>query len=246
MSSPPSILERMQSDLAFRLRSDSFFDDISIAQERTGFTAADLTEKLGVLNQSSGRAGLFVLVKMPAIDLAENTSAPGPPLLVRLRLEVRENRNLNSSSATGTGKSAENTILRILQALHHYEAGLDFGVIYRAADRAVTPLKPDRSTIGYAADFSAVISPENISQAPRPAITLTPQGGDNYLAEITSARQLATIYYSTDRSFPASSNPDATRYTAPFPVTAGQHLRAATYLTDSLGSHVAELTVPVT
>jgi hypothetical protein len=62
---------------------------------------------------------------------------------------------------------------------------------------------------------------------------------------LTCATVGASIYYTTDESFPGPSNPAATLYTVALAPVDGQVLRAAAYAPDYLGSHVTQATITV-
>lgn len=226
--------KRIQSDLAHLLLSDPELARVNIvARESLIENEARLPDQtlalevLAYLIEREGRHGCGVIVERPELV---------NPAHLRVKFLVLEERNMNEDPQSGTLIAADFVAQRILEV-----AGLGFGI------GGVGSLSPDEPCIVTADDFESLTGYRvnlnldfTFTQTTRLAcpsidetaltITLTPPTG-------------ADAWYTTDNSFPSSSNPAATLYTAPFAVASGTTVRWRATQADYLPSSVATATI---
>ncbi len=224
-----SDLEQKQLDLRDILASGEFFADIAVIAERDKRHKAEADAYLSGKQKKAGKAGAVVRVMMPSLALP-HPNAPGPALTGIINVRIQELESLNQSGS-GTGKEVEQIVIEAIKRIHCFglSAGENFIVDQEAAEANAEFLP--RLTYDLFVrcqlpqDQAAKVSLPTISQV---GLTIT-------LATTTPA---ASIYYTTDGSFPWSGN--GTLYSAPWEVADGTRLRVAAYLAGSHGSDVAE------
>jgi hypothetical protein len=231
MSSP---LENLQSDATAKLNSEEYFSTISVVSVRKLQIASEIAQKLPHLTTKGGKTGCGVLVGMPTIDVVD-PNAPGPQLMVRLPFRVQENPTINLG-ATGTGKSAEEVAMQILRTLHPLAIE---GVTILFGDKgAITPNTEFPGLVTYDVFLAGRFSQDGLSKVQTPDISSPAQ-----TVTLTNNTAGASIYYTTDDSFPGAGNPAAQPYGAPFDVEAGTIIRWAAYKTGMIGSDVGRATI---
>jgi hypothetical protein len=102
---------------------------------------------------------------------------------------------------------------------------------------SVHPYSDNAGAIGYDHTVLWKSGVPNIAWSPTPVITYA--GGNITL----TGPDGASVYYTTDDSFPISSNPAATLYAAPFALAPGNAVCAAAYSAGLLGSSIQRKTV---
>lgn len=230
---PELNLVRLQLDLAARLLCDDYFDDLTVVVLRNLIVANDVQAELVHLTVKDGKSGAGVIVGMPSVSV-RSPNVGGPELYGEVSIRIREQPTINLGTG-GTGKDAEAIGLRVLAVLHQF-AIEGVGSFY-AGENALQPfLDEEEGVIGQVATFKyhAAQTPDarcvtpTISEAALAVTLATTDGG-------------ATIYYTTDGSFPGSyAGSTATAYTVPFTVTSGTTVRFAAYQTGRLGSDAAQ------
>jgi len=231
MSDP---LELDQEDFAARLQADPYFTDIAVLIQRKGVTDSDIDVALSVLNERTGKIGACVVLLMPALA-PESPNVPGPLYRIITTVQVIEQPLFNLGD-TGTGKSAEQIAQRVRMLLHHFSNG--YGATY--VFDGLLPLGADAGKISYGVKFSRQAGD---SASPKVA-ALTISATDTKApatVQITSATAGATIWYTTDGSYPSSANANAHTYGAPFPQATAATIRAAAEKAGLQQSNVTQL-----
>ena len=218
MSTPYAADERDQDDFYGRLSADPFFADIPVLLQKKGDITSDTEIAMNTLNAKTGKRGAVVIVLQPELVMAE-PDAPGPEYFIIMAVQVFVTRADNDDPNTGTGKSAELICKRIRVLMHHYGPG--DGTVYSFQRRAVDQDWQPRCGL--------------------PLIDAVPDGGNSQVT-LTTATAGAAIYYTTDGSYPSSTNTAATLYAGPFVVNAGNStlLRCAAELANYQQSMVAQ------
>jgi hypothetical protein len=227
-------LSRDQDDFFARLSLDSFFAEISVLEQRKGVTESDVEVALSTLNEKAGKIGAVVIVLMPDLVPTE-PDAPGPEYRVRSTVQVITQALFNES-ATGTQKSAEQIAQRVRQLLHRFGTGA--GVFSFAG---MEPIAQDAGKVSYGVTFTRLARDEDLPRCGTPLID-PDEGAAPQLVTLTCATAGASLYSTTDGSYPSSANDAATLYTAPFNVATACTLRVAAEKAGMQQSNVAEAT----
>ncbi len=232
-----SILERLQLDIAALLNSLDEFQYIPVlilrprSSEEALLIQTKLDQSLAGLTQKNGKAGVCVIIQMPTAD-ATNPDIPGPRFEVTIEIKVFENPLINMG-AGGTQLSAEEVSLAVHNSLQQFNLGITGAQMF-PAPKAIEPDLSflDKGRIVYNANIKTRFQLVPPSKCMAPAI-----GGNSASMTLSSATPGATIYFTTDESFPSAQN-SAQEYTDPVAVTPGARVRAAAYLDGKHGSDV--------
>jgi len=231
MSDP---LELDQEDFAARLQADPYFTDIAVLIQRKGVTDSDIDVALSVLNERTGKIGACVVLLMPALA-PESPNVPGPLYRIITTVQVIEQPLFNLGT-TGTGKSAEQISRRVRVLLHHFCNG--FGAFYVC--EGMEPIPVDTGKISYGVKFS-----RSAGDGPEPRVATPTLSAPATTAPtnvtIACATAGATIWYTTDGSYPSSANAAAIQYAAPISITVATTVRAAAEKLGLLQSNVSQL-----
>jgi len=237
MSTPYAADERDQDDFYGRLSADPFFADIPVLLQKKGDITSDTEIAMNTLNAKTGKRGAVVIVLQPELVMAE-PDAPGPEYFIIMAVQVFVTRADNDDPNTGTGKSAELICKRIRVLMHHYGPG--DGTVYSFQRRS--PLPVDEGNVSYSVTFQRrAVDQDWQPRCGLPLIDAVPDGGNSQVT-LTTATAGAAIYYTTDGSYPSSTNTAATLYAGPFVVNAGNStlLRCAAELANYQQSMVAQ------
>ena len=179
-------------------------------------------------------SGIGLYVEMPKLEI------PKPNSLQRNLLAsivVIEERNVNMTAGVGTLTSAEELGEMALDFMFGWLMGLSSGL---TPDNAALRPAPDviqgDGLVVYRASVSLRREHHAVARCDRPVITEAPVG--TYSLANGANTPSATIYYTLDGTFPGKSNPAASVYGAPLPLT-NKTLMAAAWRADLLPSHVA-------
>lgn len=227
-----SILETLQSDVANYLNQDPYFSTIEIVAPRTERAAGVIDAALAGARKKNGKTGACVQVLMPMCDV-DKPSAPGPAMEIAIIVRVQEYPVINMGDL-GTLKSAEDIALWAANQLHHFHPVGITGPLFPAPD-FITPNPAFLPRVTLDIKFRALVQMARRKKVATPIIS--PDSGNvGTLVTITCATANATIYYTTDGTFPAPGN--GTEYTAPFEAVTAE-IRAAAYRPGYQSSDVA-------
>lgn len=226
MSAPTNLIDRLQNDIVARLRTDDFFEDIVIIQERAGTADTQVQRALAGQIPKASKYGAFLIIELPEMQ-PEYDETPGPQLAFTITIHTRVIPKINNG-ASGTGKPL-GMIARRVNALFHLWL-LDTAAVM--VDKC-EPYSDDVGTIGFQHTLTW-----HGGEAPLATCAAVLIAEEDWTVTLTCATEGADIYYTLDDSMPWSGNADAVLYTAPFAVDNGTAVRAAAYRGDRLGSFV--------
>lgn len=226
MSSSPFELD--QADLAARLTADPYFSDITVETLRpranAGFAEIQsrIDQALSGLKAKAGKVGAAVHVLMPFADV-ESPVAPGPMMNVDLVARVQE-FPLHNMGARGTGKSCEEIALKVTQLFHHFNSGR--GYVFFCAREFWTPSAVAAPLVTIDVRVTHKGGIVAAAKVARPTISSASLAVPQEVT-LATATAGASIYYTTDDSYPSSANDAAVLYSAPFTVTEAGTLSVA-------------------
>jgi hypothetical protein len=169
---------------------------------------------------------------MPLFDV-EKAAQPGPSLIASVTIRVQEIPTINLGS-NGTGKSAEQIAEQVAKKLHHLHAVGLYSPLYPAKD-FITANRDYLPKITYDVRFLSMMPLAKLAKVAIP--TITPSSGSaGTPVSLACSTGGASIYYTTDDSWPRNGN--GTLYAAPFNAPNGP-LRAAAYAAGFIGSDCA-------
>lgn len=240
------LLKQLQADVVGRLASCPDFADVDImAQEGTGEAKTTalrdrMNKVMAGVRKTNGRAGVGVLVEMPAVRIeAQSRDLPGPQPTVQIGLVICEAEHVNKGDK-GTGKSAESLGFTALSLLHLFQSRQ--GMIFYAADDAMTAVEVDE-------EITASVSYQVTITTPL-AVTPWAKAGAPWVSEAEGVCTIEAgpgdaVYYTIDPlAYPRAGDPAAVLYDGPFTVPPGTvSIRAAAYSYQpaTVGSDVTEL-----
>jgi hypothetical protein len=220
----------LQEDARWRLASDPVFIDVPVFLERQGDIENEVINALTVLNEGgTGKIGACAIVLMPDFDNVE-PNAPAPIGDVVLSARILESPLYNMGE-NGTGLSAEKLALRALRVLGFKCERT--GTLLTASGDALRPYTEEMASgvIGYDVSVrgqAGMIAGDKVAQ---PSIS-----GTTLAVSLHCVTSGATLYYTTNGSYPASANTAAQTYSAPFVVDAGTLVRAGAQHPDKVPS----------
>jgi len=224
--------EQEQADIKTVLDLDALFATVTVDLEDKGDIESEIDKGLGTLNTKAGKMGAYALVLEPE-ETPTNPDTPSPELRIQFGVQVFETQLFNNG-ADGTGKSVFQLTRRIRQLLHRRSLGR--GVLVWKSTSPAPQSDPSRR--------SRVVTFERLDQEDADVRVGTPlidpdEGAAGASITLTCATSGAAIYYTTDGSYPCSTNAEATLYAAPFAAVAGT-LKAAAEKSGLQPSSVAE------
>lgn len=227
-------LELDQVDFAERLKADPYFSDITLLVQRKGVTESDIDVALSVLNEKSSKIGACVVLLMPELAPVD-VEVRGPLYNIRATAQVIE-QPLFNLGATGTGKSAEQIAQRVRQLLHHFSNGHGNTFVFDGME----PISADVGKISYGVKFIRRAGDLADSKVSPITIQATDAAAPATIA-LSTGTTGATIWYTTDGSYPSSENDNATEYTVPFVQSTAATIRAAAEKTGMQQSNLTQL-----
>jgi hypothetical protein len=249
-----SDLERLQVDVVRTMEAQSYFADIPcfwlrprVQSDGSVQTVPEIQSAidsaLAGLTTKASKSGVAVTVLMPTLECPDPAEV-GPPIELSLALLVEEIPFVNMDATTGTRKSAEDIVLELLPLFHLRE--FQPNTVLLADRKAAEPmLDPASGKLTYEVRFRSRFRFGAQTLCGKPFIS-----GAAASVTLSSGTAGASIYYSTDESFPrfaetigGAGATGSTLYTAPFTVDAGTVVRAAAYKTGTTASHVTQKTI---
>jgi hypothetical protein len=192
-------------------------------------------EVLAYITPRNGRQGAGIIVEKPGFDVS-SPNLPGPEGDITLEILVLEDRLTNQGPTEGTQLAADQIAQTIMDALH-WQQFEGFGQMF--CDRAaMTEAKEFQPLSAYRLRFRLRMPRGQTTKVEQP--TISEAALEITLACATSGAQ---IYFTTDGTFPGSSNAAAQLYSAPFTVTAGTVINAAAFKDGLTPSHMIQATV---
>lgn len=220
-----------QNDLGFKLNSESFFANINVQLERKELYSSEVALATVWQTVKGGASGVGIVVAMAEINI-EDAEAPGPELLCLQKFSVLEEPNINQTAGTGTQIFAEDIGVYLIRLLNGYALAQD--ITLWAQGRAMVPNRDYPGVRGVDVQLQYRFTPNFL--APCATVPISFDAGQCML---TCATEGATIYYTTDGTFPGAANAAAQIYTVPFNIASGKQVRAAAYQPGTLvGSSV--------
>lgn len=236
MSDSRKFLKLIQEDCFARVTASADFATVGLILARKAVTEQEVQQRKGVLAGRGGKVGTCLIVEMPTVRV-DAPNVPGPSTSVEQSFLVLEHPEINSGS-TGSGISAEQLAIDCLQLFHHF---IPYGItqVLVAAPDAIVPDFTFKNLVGYRVTVATEIALRKRAKVQLP--TISPKSGAAPI-ELTLAcgTSGATIYFTTDNSYPSSQNENATEYTEPFTLSAAATVRVAAEKTDMQQSDVAE------
>lgn len=233
-----TILEQLQADVAAVLAATPALSGAQVLSEDAGDIEKEILRKLGTLTEGpEGKRGLVLVVMLPEITAPE-VNLPGPPVDITLEVQVIEQPVVNRDATAGTLIRSSVAAIRALASLHL--RGLANAMLVAAPD-AIRPIQVRPGFISHSVKLGVQyrgISPAGKVGTPNAAWL---EDDTLKLATLTGS---ATIYYTTDGSYPTPANAEATEYTAAIALLAeGTVVRAAAYHATLAPSDLIEVTV---
>lgn len=222
-----STLELDQDDITARLTADATCGQVTVFSQRKGITENDVQTRLGALNQKGGLVGLVLIVLMPKL-IAQEANTPGAMYATRYSVQVIDWPAIRRQLVGGIEISAETMAERVRQILHFSSFGRGQSLFFDGME----PLPmADPNQISYAISFRKMGADTPVTKCANVAISPT-SGVHPQTVTLTCGTAAASIYYSTDGSYPSSVGAAATPqtstlYTVPFVQASACTLRAA-------------------
>lgn len=197
---------------------------------------------------ATGPVGAGIMVEMPSLNV-NSTKVTGSPATWEIGIVCFEERNVNLLPGTGTLITAEQyaeLCVDILQLQYIYQ----FGTL-TVKTQAVAPANDFNGSrpgiVAWRASFEATTGRV---QTQRSALVVPIFSGGN--CTLTCADNAASVFYTTDLSAPVQKNINpnnaagigATAYTAPFAVTSGTTVLAASSKAGLITSSITGLVAP--
>lgn len=233
-------LEQLQKDLVGMYLCNEQFVNVPVFEIRTADAQSKVDSALAGTTKKNNTAGLAVSVYMPEL-INDQPDDAGPLPKIRVTVAVEEIPIINNGSF-GTGTSAEDLAIYILRLRHQW-----------ASSTATWELTPDRealtaeivaASVGaqqttmlrYLLKFNAEVT------LTAPARVAAPTATISATVTLACATSGASIYWTTDNSFPRAGNGNL--YSAPFTTPTTCTLRVCAHKSGLAASAVLSETLP--
>jgi hypothetical protein len=215
-----SALELDQEDITGRLEADSYFvSSTPVLQQRKGITEDDVQIAMQTV-QPGTKCGTVVIVLMPKM-IPEARDAAGPRYWVRYAVQVIDYPLYRRQTGIGTGVSAEAICDRVRQILHRFSPGRGQTIYFDGLE----PVPVKEGQVSYVVYFRCLGADSPPTQCATCGISPA-SGAGPLTVTLTNSTSGASIYYTTDGSYPSAQNATATLYSAPFTAAAAALVRA--------------------
>lgn len=224
------ILSVLQDDIVSRLNADSFFADVTVLAGRTVNVIDDIQTALGTEAVKGGKSGVCVVVENIT---GECTSPNVPNGLIDMSIIVSVMEDTQNNDTT---KTADEIAFRVKEVLHHYEPeGLSSPLFLdkTCIESVVNPFADE----SYEVRFRAKALPHSMD-AKVATPTVSPTSG-SYPLSVTlgCATASASIYWTTDGTYPSSLNSNASLYSSPITISGAAVLRVCAFKTGFIASN---------
>lgn len=222
-----STLELDQDDMTARLTNDPVTGQVKVFSQRKGVTENDIMTRLGALNQKNGVTGMVLVVLMPSLIPSE-ANTPAAMYSTRYTVQVIDWPAVRRIPTGGVQVTAESMAERVRQLLHFASFGRGQSLFFDGM--APLPMS-DPNQISYGVSFKKLGADTPVPKAG--LVTISPPSGVSpQTVTLTVPTPGASIYYSTDGSYPSSAGaaatpPTSTLYAAPLSITVPTSLRVA-------------------
>jgi hypothetical protein len=233
------IIERLPGELQARLEADEFFADVPVVVAEEGNIKLEIERKQAVLTSKAGKRGAAVIVlQLVADDMQPNIQFG--PMTLWPAFQVVENLELNRGKF-GTGKSARRLARRVRDVI---KGGVLWGIVadMKPDKPCIEPVKLEeelgRLVKAYQVNFQCL---EQASDLPAQValVRLVSLAPLEPRVALECATEGATIYYTTDDSYPWAGNRAAQVYTGSIEIPeAGLVVRACGYKAGMIASWV--------
>jgi hypothetical protein len=222
--------------------------DILWTMPRRNVTVSPTGVTISTVTGQPGPTGAGLMIEMPTAN-TQSTNVTGPPTDWEIGVVAFEERNTNLIPSNGIGIMSEQLVQIVKDILHLQNLGTfaaspwGFGTL-RAKRLWMSPAHDWMQTLGpgiiaWRASFE---STSGVKQSPRSApVQITFSSGNCVL---TCADNSAAVYYTTDGSLPVQVNANATLYSAPFAVSSGTQVLAASKRAGYISSEIWGNTAP--
>ena len=229
-------LRQIQQDIVDKLNSESFFAGVPAISLDEMVIASEISKLMPQLVGKGGKVGCGMLVNYPDMQgLYANVVPPQSDILISV--DCIENPEQNWNLDIGARISAQRAARQVRALLHGF---VIYGIaVLTQADTAIEAVPLHKELFPNCRCFRANFRGrfEEIQQAK----CLIPAIAENNPLQVTlSTTDGATIFYTTDGSFPGPGNAAATQYQAPFNVLSGTTVRWASFLAGINGSDVKQ------
>lgn len=227
----------------------------------------EIDNALNGVTRTGGKAGTIAIVQLPSERILDHELQRAPfPCEARIIIRIEENQIINRG-ADGSGRTCAELANDIFTALQYYSLA---GAILKADDRQTkAPEQYRDGVLAYDLVFSVVWERSALERCRKPVISsivgvMVNESGGLILQEdggliqlesrpddpvagvmISSATSGASIYYTTDGSFPHSGNSEATLYSGAFVVDASATIRAVAFKAGMNPSPLAEHSITI-
>jgi hypothetical protein len=223
-----------------RILADSeYFSTIATFRQDKGVLTSDIAIALSTLTATGTKIGTAVIVQAMLASI-EMQNVPGSPLRIRPSFRILEEPLYNRDATRGSGKPALQTAKRLAELFHLFTAmGLVNPLI--GEEPTIVPVQDEMAPIAYEVRFQTT----EARPVPRPKVSMqkinTPAGTvhPTATATFTVDPSSATVYFTTDGTYPRSGQGTAWDGSTPVPITSACTLLAAAYKTGYLPSDVA-------
>lgn len=225
------ILDRIQADVTAILAETEGLDAAHHIRQDEHDLESRVRTKISTANPKSGKAGLVLLSLFPEVAETEQ-NLPGPPVRVRVVVQTIEHV-ITNRGAVGTGLRSSEAAIAALKTLHLRHFG-DYLLIAQQ-----NPIRSVQVPDGFVSHEVQLFARFELEVADK--VAAIDASIASSLMTLTTATIGASIYYTTNGTFPTTTN--GTLYSSPISVTAGQTFRAAAYKAGLLPSDAIELDI---
>jgi len=234
------LLLQLQQDVCDKLNSEAAFEYLAVATLRRHVIGSEIERRVAHLTGKNGRKGCGLTVRMPSIQGLQPNVAPAQGEVV-VAVDVVEIPEVNFN-AGGTQVTAEEAARAARAALHQF--AIEGKILLYQDEKAIEPLagleKEFPGCLGYRVQLRGRMSEAAAGKCALPAIAAPGQ-----TVSFSTTDEGASIYYTTDGSFPGPGNATGTAqvYTGPFEAGAGTVVRWAGYLEGLTGSDAGQAVI---
>jgi len=215
------IIDRLHADVFSLLGGVPSLSTVTVLRDDEGDIETEVQRKLQTLIDPKGKIGLAVVIFAPEVVSAEK-NLPGPVMNFQIEIQVIEQVLMNRDVKSGTGISAAKGALRVIGALHRQSLG---DVILYAEKDPAKKMKVKKGYVSYLVTLN--VFEIGLDPAVKPLGVQASVVSGKYV--LTCGTVGATIYYTTDGSFPTQGGAGTIGYTVPITLPAGTVVRTAAF-----------------